>query len=94
MIIKIIIFHNYNDSQEKSSSSPISVLDLSLIHIYLHHLAALGIATAEMLEFGADYAKQILVNSQELAQNLHELGFNVLCEDLGFTESHQVVMDV
>ncbi len=61
---------------------------------HLHHLAALGIATAEMLEFGADYAKQILVNSQELAQNLHELGFNVLCEDLGFTESHQVVMDV
>lgn len=61
---------------------------------HLHHLAALGIATAEMLEFGADYAKQILANSQALAQCLHELGFNVLCEDLGFTESHQVVMDV
>ncbi|HEY0196368.1 MAG TPA: serine hydroxymethyltransferase [Methanobacterium sp.] len=61
---------------------------------HLHHLAALGIATAEMLEFGADYAGQIIKNAQELAANLHELGFNVLCEDKGFTESHQAVMDM
>jgi glycine hydroxymethyltransferase len=61
---------------------------------HLHHLAGLGIATAEMLEFGKDYAKQTIKNSQTLAQSLHELGFNVLCEDQGFTESHQLVMDV
>lgn len=61
---------------------------------HLHHLAALGIATAEMMEFGQDYAKQIIRNSKALALNLHELGFNVLCEDQGFTLSHQVVMDV
>lgn len=61
---------------------------------HLHHLAALGIATAEMLEFGADYAHQIVENAKTLAQNLHELGFNVLCEDQGFTKSHQVAMDV
>lgn len=61
---------------------------------HLHHMAALGIATAEMLEFGEDYAKQTIKNAKALAQNLYELGFNVLCEDQGFTESHQVVMDV
>ena len=61
---------------------------------HLHHLAALGIATAEMLEFGAEYAKQIIKNSQSLAANLHDLGFSVLCEDQGFTKSHQVVFDV
>jgi glycine hydroxymethyltransferase len=61
---------------------------------HLHHLAALGIALAEMLEFGQDYADQIVRNAKSLAQNLHEHGFNVLCEDLGFTESHQVAMDV
>ena len=61
---------------------------------HLHHLAALGIATAEMLEYGSDYAKQTTKNAKTLAQNFHELGFNVLCEDLGFTESHQVVLDV
>lgn len=61
---------------------------------HLHHLAALGIATAEMLEFGVDYASQTIKNAQKLAENLYELGFNVLCEDQGFTKSHQVVMDV
>ncbi|HOI71942.1 MAG TPA: serine hydroxymethyltransferase [Methanobacterium sp.] len=61
---------------------------------HLHHLAALGIATAEMLEFGADYAGQIIKNAKALGANLHDVGFNVLCEDKDFTESHQVVMDV
>ncbi|MCK9151100.1 serine hydroxymethyltransferase [Methanobacterium alcaliphilum] len=61
---------------------------------HLHHMAGLGIATAEMLEFGAEYASQTIKNAQALAQALHELGFKVLCEDLGFTESHQVVMEV
>ncbi|MCC7553000.1 MAG: serine hydroxymethyltransferase [Methanobacteriaceae archaeon] len=61
---------------------------------HLHHLAGLGIATAEMLEFGEDYAKQIIKNSQKLAQSLYELGFDVLCEDKGFTESHQLAINV
>jgi glycine hydroxymethyltransferase len=61
---------------------------------HLHHLAALGIATSEMLEFGNAYAKQIIKNAKALGQELYELGFNVLCEDQGFTESHQIAMDV
>ena len=60
---------------------------------HLHHIAGLGIATAEMLEFGAEYSKQIIKNAQTLGQNLYELGFNVLCEELGFTQSHQIVFD-
>lgn len=61
---------------------------------HLHHVAGLGIATAEMLEFGVDYADQIIKNAKALAQALYERGFNVLCEDQGFTESHQVAFDV
>jgi len=61
---------------------------------HIHHVAGLGIATAEMLEFGADYADQTIKNAKALAQSLYERDFNVLCEDLGFTESHQVVFDV
>ena len=61
---------------------------------HLHHLAALGIATSEMLEFGNAYAKQIIINAKALGQELYELGFNVLCEDQDFTESHQIAMDV
>ncbi len=61
---------------------------------HLHHVAGLGIATAEMLEFGEAYAKQTIKNAKKLAENLYELGFNVLCEEFGFTESHQVVVDL
>ena len=61
---------------------------------HLHHLAGLGIATAEMMEFGEDYAKQTIKNSKALAQALNEEGFNVMCEELGFTQSHQVAMNV
>ena len=60
---------------------------------HLHHLAGLGIATAEMLEFGEDYAKQTIKNAQALAAALAEEGFNVMCEDLGYTKSHQVAMN-
>ena len=61
---------------------------------HLHHLAGLGIASVEMLEFGQDYAKQIVKNSKALAQSLYERGFDVLCEELGFTESHQLAINV
>ncbi len=61
---------------------------------HLHHLAGLAIALAEMLEFGEAYADQIIKNSKTLAQALYELGFDVLCADKGFTESHQVLVDV
>jgi len=61
---------------------------------HLHHLAGLAVALAEMLEYGEAYARQIVRNSKALASSMHELGFNVLCEDQGFTESHQVVVDV
>ena len=61
---------------------------------HLHHLLGLGIATAEMLEFGSQYAKQTIKNAKALAQAMYERGFNVLCEDLGFTQSHQVAVDL
>ena len=61
---------------------------------HLHHVAGYAIAAAEMKKFGKAYAGQIVKNSKALAQALYERGFNVLCEHKGFTESHQVVMDV
>ncbi len=47
-----------------------------------------------MLEFGERYAEQIVRNSKALAQALAQEGFRVLCEHKGYTESHQVVVDV
>ena len=61
---------------------------------HLHSVAALAIAAAEMLEFGADYSRQIVVNSKALAQALYERGFKVLAENKGFTESHVILIDI
>ena len=48
----------------------------------------------EMKEFGRDYADQVVRNAKRLAEKMHELGFNVVGEHLGFTQSHQVAVDV
>ncbi|MEM2282980.1 MAG: serine hydroxymethyltransferase [Candidatus Hadarchaeales archaeon] len=61
---------------------------------HLHCVAALAVALAEMLEFGEAYAAQVVRNAQALAKSLHDRGFRVLCPELGFTRSHQVLVDV
>ncbi len=61
---------------------------------HLHHLAGLAVALAEMLEFGEDYAAQTIANAKALAEALYERDFDVLCDHKGFTESHQVLVDV
>ena len=61
---------------------------------HLHHVAAKAIAYAEHLEFGEAYAKQIIKNAQSLAQALHERGFRVFGEKLGFTKSHQILLEI
>ena len=61
---------------------------------HLHSVAALAVTLAEAKEFGEAYADQIIRNSKALGQALHERGLEVLCEHLGFTESHTLVMDV
>jgi len=61
---------------------------------HLHHVAAKAIAFAEHLEFGKEYAKQTIKNAQHFAQSLHERGFKVFGEKLGFTKSHQVLLEI
>jgi glycine hydroxymethyltransferase len=61
---------------------------------HLHNLAGKAVAFAEMLEFGRKYAKQVVANAKALAQALHERGVTVLAEHKGFTESHQIAVDV
>jgi glycine hydroxymethyltransferase len=61
---------------------------------HLHHMAAKTVAFAEHLAFGEDYAEAIVESSQALAGALAERGLTVLCEEHGYTESHQVAVDV
>lgn len=61
---------------------------------HIHHMAAKAITFAEALEFGKDYAKQVIKNAKVLAEHLSDHGFKVLGEKRGFTKSHQIAVNV
>jgi len=61
---------------------------------HLHSVAALAVTLAETREFGEAYADQVIRNAKALGQGLFERGMEVLCDHLGFTESHTIVVDV
>lgn len=58
-----------------------------------NRIAALTLALAEMKKFGRDYAGQVIRNAQALASALYDYGLPVACRHLGFTRSHQVLLD-
>jgi len=58
-----------------------------------NRIAALTLALAEMEKFGKAYAEQVIRNSKTLAKALYDYGFPVICQHLGFTQSHQVILD-
>ncbi|MBD3188160.1 serine hydroxymethyltransferase [Candidatus Bathyarchaeota archaeon] len=62
-----------------------------------HHLgrmAPLAITLLEMLEFGKVYAKQTVSNAKTLGKVVDDLGLQVLARNQGYTESHQIVIDI
>jgi len=61
---------------------------------HIHHMAAKAITFAEALEFGKNYAKQVVKNAKSLAEALNDFGFKVLGEKRGFTKSHQIAVNV
>lgn len=61
---------------------------------HLHHVAAKAVAFAEHIQFGRDYAAQIIKNAKALGQAMNELGFQVYGESRGFTESHQLLVQI
>lgn len=61
---------------------------------HLHSVAGKAIAFAEMLKFGEEYAEQVIKNAKMLGEALHERGLRVFAENKGFTESHQIVIDI
>ncbi|MBM3895748.1 MAG: serine hydroxymethyltransferase [Thaumarchaeota archaeon] len=61
---------------------------------HIHHMAAKAITFVEALEFGKDYAKQVIKNAKALAEALSAFGFKVLGEKRGFTKSHQIAVNV
>src|SRR3989454_740583 len=60
---------------------------------HLHAMSALRITLAEHLEFGREYAAQIVKNAKALGQALRERGFPVLAEKYAITESQALAID-
>ena len=58
-----------------------------------NRIAALTLALAEMEKFGSAYAEQVIRNAQALGRALHDYGFPVVGASLGYTQSHQVLLD-
>lgn len=81
-----------NESLYKSIARTIFPWFVSSHH--LHRLPATAVTTIEMIHFGESYADQIVRNAKAFAEALAAEGFKVLGEHLGYTRSHQVVIDV
>ncbi len=94
-----IVLSDRKKEESERSKKILKKLDFGIFPgvVSNHHLAAvasLGVALSEHINFGTDYAAQIVKNAKALGQALHEKGINVIAEHLGFTKSHTLVMDV
>ena len=61
---------------------------------HLDTLVPLAVTVYEMMEFGHAYADQVIANAKHLGSRLHELGMKVQGAEYGYTESHQLAVDV
>lgn len=61
---------------------------------HLYSLPALVVATREMQKYGREYAAQIVRNAQALGRCLDELGTPVEAREFGYTQSHQIAVNV
>lgn len=70
-----------------------AVMPLLTSNTHPHEVAGLGVALSEMLHFGNAYAKQVVANSKALGAALEKEGVRVLYGDLGYTESHTLLVE-
>ena len=60
----------------------------------LDTLAQMAICAYEMMEFGVQYADDTICNAKALAAALDQYGFDVQAKEFGYTETHQVALNV
>ena len=60
----------------------------------VNRVAALAVATAEQLAYGAAYMRQTVANAAALAAALAGAGFAVFAAERGYTRTHQILLDV
>ncbi|MCD6594044.1 serine hydroxymethyltransferase [Candidatus Bathyarchaeota archaeon] len=91
-----LILGNLKDERTEKAIKKIqhAIFPLSTSNTHLGRLPALGIAALEMKVFGAELARQTVKNAKTAGQYFYEKGLKVLGESKGFTESHQIAVDV
>ncbi|MDX1814108.1 MAG: serine hydroxymethyltransferase [Candidatus Bathyarchaeia archaeon] len=91
-----VILGNARDKRMEKAIKSIqfAIFPLSTSNTHLGRLPAVGIATLEMKHFGVELARQTVKNAQTAGQYLCENGVKVLCASKGFTQSHQIAVDV
>jgi glycine hydroxymethyltransferase len=84
-----------SNSEEGITRKLDSALDPSLFDNYhQHRVAALAVAASEMIEFGEEYAGQIIKNAKALGRALNDEGLQLVAAHKGYTETHQLLLDV
>jgi glycine hydroxymethyltransferase len=61
---------------------------------HLDTLAQMALSTYEVMEFGEQYAVDTITNATALATELDRHGFDVQGKEFGYTETHQVAVNV
>jgi len=83
-------------TNDESAYKPVShnIFPWFLSNHHLHRLPSTAVTALEMMEFGGEYASQVVKNAKALASALVAQGFKVVAENQGYTTSHQVAVDV
>ena len=71
-----------------------SIMPGSSSNHHLHTLPGMLVTIREMKAHGAAYAKQIVENAKALGQACSDEGITVEAKEFGFTESHQIAVNV
>ena len=71
-----------------------AVMPLLTSNTHFHEIAALCMTMLEMQTFGHAYARQVVANTQALGKELDRRGFKVLCSKLGYSRSHELIVDL
>ena len=87
-----IIFSNMKDSDWAKIDK--GAFPGSSSNHHLDTLVSLAVTTFEFIVFGEAYADQVIRNAKALAEALEKRGFKVEAKEFGYTESHQVAVNV
>ncbi|MBN2159180.1 MAG: serine hydroxymethyltransferase [Spirochaetes bacterium] len=87
-----IIFSNMKDSDWQKIDK--GAFPGSSSNHHLDTLVSLSITAFEFIVFGESYADQVIRNARALGKALEKRGFAVEAKEFGYTESHQVAVNV